>query len=104
RQPCTSSNVTFAPVRAAAIAALNPAGPPPQTITSVSSTIGISRAGSGNTLSASTGEYMILLSFAPAGRWPSKETPHNPVTVDFKNFLRGVLADLSDFLMINSFR
>ena len=45
RDPYRSTSATFAPVRAAAIAAAKPAGPPPTTTTSVVWKIGISRAG-----------------------------------------------------------
>ena len=45
-KPCTSINLTVAPLRAAAMAAAMPAGPAPQTITSQPSTTGISFAGS----------------------------------------------------------
>ena len=43
--PYRSTSATFAPVRAAAMAAAKPAGPPPTTTTSVVWKIGISRAG-----------------------------------------------------------
>ncbi len=46
RYPNRSTSVVLAPLRAAAIAAVSPAGPPPATTTSASRATGISRAGS----------------------------------------------------------
>lgn len=69
RQPYNSIKVVRAPVLAALMAAATPAGPPPQTITSVSRTTGISLLAS---------ENIPLLLFDPEDTLANAEIPDIP--------------------------
>lgn len=102
RAPWVSNNRTLAPARAAVIAALTPAGPAPQTMTSASWINGMSRDASRTRPTAGGPSPFVVL---PSSAWANEARPRvMPAPSHSRREMRRKRGGAWDFSLVGSWR